>query len=92
MEDILDYAYVLFNNVCDVVGPSDEWSILILILFWRPHTKHWERFILCTFVAVNGLNPDMFLEWIHVMSLARDESTLQEFKYFLHTFTQKSAK
>ena len=31
----------------------------------------------------------MFLEWIDVMSLARDESALQEFKYFLDTFTKK---
>ena len=45
-----------------------------------------------TFVAVNGLNPEIFLEWVDVMSLARDESALQEFKYFLNTFTKYSWK
>ena len=82
MEEIPDYTYILFDEICNIIGPSDEWSLSILKLFWRPHTKHWERFILSIFVAVNGLNPDIFPEWVDVMSLARDESALQEFKHF----------
>ena len=90
MADIPDYAFILFDDICDIIGPSDEWPLSILKMFWRPNTRHWERFILCTFVAVNGLNPEVFLEWIDVMSLARDEKALQEFRYFLDTFNNNS--
>ena len=45
MEEILDYAYILFYDKYNIIGPSDEWPLSILKLFWRPHTKHWERFI-----------------------------------------------
>ena len=70
MAEIFDYTYILFDDICNIIGPSDEWPVSILKMFWRPNTRHWERFILCTFVAVNGLNSDIFLEWIDVMSLA----------------------
>ena len=25
MSDILDYAYILFDDIYDIIGPSDEW-------------------------------------------------------------------
>ena len=83
MENILDDTYILFDDICNIIGPSDEWPLGILKLFWRPNAKHWERFILGTFVAVNGLNPEIFLEWVDLMSLARDKNALDDFKHFL---------
>ena len=93
MSDIIpDYAYMLFNNICDIIGPSNEWPEKILKFFWTQNVKHWDRFILTTFVVVNGLNPEIFLEWIDVMHLARDNSALNEFKSLLHTFTTNTSK
>ena len=91
-DEILDYAYILFDNICDVVGPSDEWPLGILKIFWRPNSSHWERFILCTFVAVNGLNPEMFYEWVDLMSLARDSHSRSEFRSLLHSFISNPQK
>ena len=92
MSDIPDYAFILFDDICDIIGPSSEWPEKILKLSWTPNVKHWDKFILLTFVVVNGLNPKIFLEWIDVMHLARDESALNEFKSLLHTFTTKTSK
>ena len=76
MAEIPDYSYILFDDICDIIGPSDEWPLSILKMFWRPNSRHWERFILCTFVAVNGLNHEIFCEWIDVMSLTWDGKAL----------------
>ena len=91
-DEIPDFAYILFDDICDVMGPSDEWPLGILKIFWRPNTSHWERFILCTFVAVNGLNPEMFYEWVDLMSLARDSDAKNEFRCLLHSFISNPQK
>ena len=82
MADYPDYAYILFDNICDIIGPSDEWPKRILELFWSREIKHWDHFVLSAFVVINGLNPDMFLEWIDIIGLAKDENSLREFKSF----------
>ena len=63
-----DYAYILFDDICDIIGPSDEWPEGILKLFWSRNVKHWDCFMLCVFVAVNGLNSEVFLEWVDCYS------------------------
>ena len=39
-DEIPDFAYILFDDICDVVGLSDEWPLGILKIFWRPNTSH----------------------------------------------------
>ena len=34
--------------------------------------KHFDRILLATFVLVNGLNPEVFLEWAELLHLCRD--------------------
>ena len=84
-----DYAYILFD-ICDIIGPSECWPKKILELFWSPNVGHWDRFMLCTFVVVNGLNPEFFLEWIDVIGMATDKLSVREFKSLLDTFLKKS--
>ena len=60
MSEYPDYAYILFDDICNIIGPSDEWPEGILKLFWSRNVKHWDHFMLCAFVAVNGLNPEVF--------------------------------
>ena len=92
MADYPDYAYILFDHICNIIGPSDEWPKRILELFWSREIKHWDHFVLSAFVVINGLNPDMFLEWIDMIGLAKDENSLREFKSLLQTFMKESAK
>ena len=33
MADYPDYAYILFDDICKIIGPSDEWPKRILELF-----------------------------------------------------------
>ena len=80
MADYPDYAYILFDDICDIIGPSDEWPKRMLELFWSRDIKHWDHFVLSAFVVVNGLNPEIFLEWIDVIGLSKDENSLREFK------------
>ena len=61
-------------------------------LFWTRNLKHWDRFVVCCFIAVNGLNPEVFLEWVDVMHLAANHEALEEFKALLHEFTKNSSK
>ena len=85
-----DYAYILFDDICDIIGPSEQWPKKILELFWSRNVGHWDRFMLCTFVVVNGLNPEFFLEWIDVISMATDKHSIREFKSLLDTFIKKT--
>ena len=91
-ENFPDYAYILFDDICDIIGASDNWPERILKLFWTRNISHWERFMLCTFVVVNGLNPEVFLEWVDVIGMARDVHSLREFKTLLDSFTQNPDK
>ena len=43
MAEIPDFAYI-FDNICDIIGPSNEWPEGILKLFWTKNLKHWDRF------------------------------------------------
>ena len=43
-------------------------------------------------LSVNGLNPEVFLEWIDMIGLAKNEASLTEFKSLLRTFTKNSSK
>ena len=61
-----DYAYIIFDDICDIIGPSEQWPKKIFELFWSRNVVHWDRFMLCTFIVVNGLNPEIFLKWIDV--------------------------
>ena len=92
MSEFPDYAYILFDDICNIIGPSDEWPEGILKLFWSRNVKHWDCFMLCTFVAVNGLNPKVFLEWVDVIQMARCSHSLHEIKSLLKQFTENSDK
>ena len=82
-----NYAWILFDDICDIIGHADEWTSNIRQSFWSRNVTHLNSFKLCALVAVNGLNQEVFLEWIDVVGLARDLSALNEFKSLLHTFT-----
>ena len=89
---IPDYALILFDDICDIVGPSEEWPSVIRELFWSPNVTHNNHLKLCAFVAVNGLNPEVFIEWVDLMGLARDDASRREFCSWLIELTTKQEK
>ena len=56
------YAYILWDDMCDIMVPENEWPSKICHLLWTPKCKYVERFQLAAFVVVNGLNPEVFME------------------------------
>ena len=45
--------------------------------------KHWDRLLIAGFVYVNGLNPDIVLEWAQLLELGRDSSAYNHFEVLL---------
>lgn len=65
----------------------------IMQLFWNKHLKHWGRLLITDFVYVNGLNPEIFLEWIHSIDLGRDTAAYRHFNNLLkQQFPNKAYK
>ena len=69
----------------DIIGPANQWPYRVRRLFWTKHIQHWDRLVICAFVYVNRLNPDIFLEWAHLLDLGRDSSAYRHFEALLKT-------
>ena len=41
--EIPDYAYILFDDICDIIGPSEQWPKKFLELFWSRNVGHWDQ-------------------------------------------------
>ena len=82
----------MFDDICDIVGPSEEWPSVIRELFWQPNVTHANWMRLCAFVVVNGLNPEVFMEWVDLMGLARDDASRREFCNWLIQLTTNTEK
>ena len=87
-----DYAFILFDNICDIIGPAEEWPTVIRNLFWSPSVTHFNRLKLAAFVVVNGLHPEVFVEWVDLMGLTRDQSACKEFVSWLTELTTNRYK
>ena len=77
--DIPDHVYLLWDDICEVIGDPDKWPTVMRTLFWAPNIGHWNRMKLCGFVVVNGLHPQYFMDWVDLMGLARDNKARYEF-------------
>ena len=51
----------LWFEIQDMIGPAKLWPHLICKLFWTKGIKHDMRPIICAFVIINGLNPEVIL-------------------------------
>ena len=57
-------VYEKWLEVQDIVGPASEWPRHMRRTFWGMDFTHWRRIQMCVFVWVNGLHPEVFLEWL----------------------------
>ena len=91
MAEFPEYAYILWDNICDIVGDSENWPTKIKKLFWSKNVRHFER-LMCAFCYINGLNPVVFLDWVDIVGLCRDESARREIVNWFHEFETNKKK
>ena len=63
--------WILIN---DLIGPCQQWLFRIRKLFWTKFIINFEKFLICTFKFINGLDPSNFLEWNQTMELLCDNA------------------
>lgn len=87
--------YILWRDIQDIIGNASLWPIRIRRLFWTQHLRYFQRFLIVIFSYVNGLNPQLLIEWLKIQrgfSNAESERhvrelfiRLEEGKYNNHT-------
>ena len=76
----------LWLEIQDIIGNASLWPINIRQSFWTPNLRHLDRRNICCFVFVNGLNPELFYDWVRLMKLNGQTNDLGEFKTLLEAF------
>ena len=82
-------VYRQWMLIQEIVGDAKRWPRLTRRLFWKQNVKHFERLLLSAFVYVNGLNPDIFLEWAYLVHMCRDESGYRHFRDLFRLFDDR---
>ena len=82
----------LWYDMVDIIGPVRNWPPKIRNLFFRKNITHSQQFQLCTFIFVNGVNPDMLLDWVDRMELCSSKKSHREFVSLLTTFETSPKK
>ncbi len=78
------YVYERLKTIEDIVGSQTLWPYFIRRLFWSQHVKHWDKIMLATVFYVNGLNPEIFMEWADLMYMCRDGGANNHFRALFH--------
>lgn len=81
-------VYQLWKSMQDVIGDASKWPKLIRRLFWKRNLKQFNRCIVAAFVYVNGLNPEIFLQWVETQFLCRDKKGFEHFKFLFKKFDE----
>ena len=66
------------------LGPAKSWPNNIRFLFWKKFLKHWDRYILATFIYINSIPKEIFFEWLDIMPICRDASARYQFHYLIN--------
>lgn len=75
--------------VCDIqeiIGKANLWPKSVRLIFWKRPLNHWEWLQITTFVYVNALHPDVFMEWARLKGLCANEQKYHHLKYLLDRF------
>lgn len=74
--------YRLWMDIQDIIGPANLWPLSIRRLFQTRPLRHWQRILICTFAYVNGLNPEVLIEWVLLLRLLNNESGVRHIQSF----------
>ena len=83
-------VYTLWKDIQDIIGDASRWPHRIRRLFSTINLLHWQRILLAAFVYVNGLNPDVFMEWANLLHLCRDGSGYRHFNALFNLFPDRN--
>lgn len=72
--------YKLYCEIQDIVGNASLWPRNIRLWFWKGAT-YTQRPILVAFFYINGLNPELFMDWCAMSKMAKDESARAHYKH-----------
>ena len=78
--------YQLWMSIQDIIGPTYLWPVNIRRLFWIGNLNHFQRIVVSTFVYVNGLNPEIFMQWVELLNLARNPEAIRHFNAIFRLF------
>ena len=76
----------LFLEIQDIIGPASLWPAIIRRIFSRTNLKHFDRIMYATFCYVNGLNPEVAMEWAMTRGLCRDTAAENHLKALFKLF------
>ena len=82
--------YELWRDIQDIIGNARLWPYRIRALFWKQGVKHFERILLVTFVLVNGLNPEVFMEWVDLVNLCNNTSARRHFEALFRLLPERN--
>ena len=82
--------YELWTDIQDIIGSASLWPYRIRRLFWKQGVQHLDRILLATFVLVNGLNPEVFMEWARLIGLGRDGAAYRHFEALFRLLPERN--
>ena len=65
----------MWEHILDIIGPVMNWPPEIRNLFFQTNLTHVQVVKICTFANVNGLDPDLLVEWCDKMMLHKDKKS-----------------
>ena len=77
----------LWLDIIDIIGPIHLWPKDIRKLFWEKHWTNKQRFKIAVFVFINGLNPELLLDWI-VLFQNTDRNGEIHIRYLMDKFEE----
>lgn len=90
---MISKTYKVWCLIQENIGDAKMWPAKIRRLFWTSDPRHWDRILLCTFVVVNGLDLEIFKDWIclrdwikrkvdHAMDLCKNYLITKDYKLY----------
>ena len=81
------------NELLDIFaeqgGPLPQWPRQIRrYMFRKKELTHFKRIVLCTFIYINGIDWRLFVEWVQLMELCRDNSGYREVETLLRAYRE----
>lgn len=91
-DGIYEAKLLLWDDICDIIGPSDLWPASMVKLFWSNNPKHLDRLKMAAFSIINGLNPVVLLEWVQLMGMKKGTDSYRDLEYFCVQFDKNENK
>ena len=85
-------VYEHWMAIQDIIGDAKLWPKSTRKLFWTTHLRHFQRILIATFAYVNGLSPELFMEWARLMDLGRDSAAYRHFDALFRIFPNRNYK